>query len=107
MKPGLVGGGADLAAEGLVCVWGADLAAEVLAEAGQALLMEAQQGEDLEEALHLHKVHGHYGRVQTLGHDHLQLLLRLLQQHQAGVHRAAWGEEGSATSSRDGSYGAL
>lgn len=76
------------------CLWlcvcsDADLATEVLAEAGQALLMEAQQREDLEEPLHLHQVHRRHSRVQTLGHDHLQLLLRLLQHEQTGVHGAA------------------
>lgn len=67
----------------------ADLAAQVLAEAGQTLLVEAQQGEDLEEPLHLYQVDSCDGFVQLLGNDHPQLLLRLLKQQQAGVHAAA------------------
>ena len=66
----------------------ADLAAEVLAEAGQALLMQTQQREDLEEPFHLHQVDRCHGRVQPLGNDDLQLLLCLLQHDQTGIHRA-------------------
>lgn len=65
-----------------------DLTAEVLAKASQALLVEAQQGEDFEEPLHLREVHRCDGFVQLLGDDDLQFLLRLLQHQQTGVHGA-------------------
>lgn len=51
--------------------------------------MKAQQGKDLEEPLDLGQVSISDGLIQTLLHQGFQLLLSLLQESQAGIHRTA------------------
>lgn len=69
-----------------------DLTAEVLTEAGEALLVEAQQREDLEKPFHLCEVDCCYSFVELLSDDDFQFLLCLLQHDQAGIHSAACAE---------------
>lgn len=66
-----------------------DLAAEVLAKAGEALLVKAQHREDLEKPFHLSKVHSCHSFIQLISDDDLQFLLGLLKHHQTGIHSAA------------------
>lgn len=68
-----------------------DLTAEVLTKASKTLLVEAQQGEDLEKPFHLCQVNRCYSFIQLLGNDDPQLLLCFLKHQQTGVHVAACG----------------
>lgn len=68
---------------------GTNLAAEILTKAGEALLVEAQQWEDLEKPLHLREVDRCHGLIELLCNYTLQFLLCLLQQDQTGVHGTA------------------
>lgn len=66
-----------------------DLTAEVLAKAGETLLVEAQQREDLEKPFHLRKVNCSDGFIQLLRDNDLQFLLCLLKHYQTGIHSTA------------------
>lgn len=66
-----------------------DLSAEILAKASKALLVEAQQREELEKPFYLCQVNSCHGLIQLLGNNHPQFLLRFLKQQQAGIHVAA------------------
>lgn len=72
-----------------ICKNATDLTAEILAKAGEALLVEAQQREDLEKPLHLREVDRRYSFIKLLSNDDLQLLLCLLQHYQTGIHGTA------------------
>lgn len=66
-----------------------DLTAEILTEAGKALLVEAQERENLEKSFHLREVDCCYSFIELLSNDDLQFLLCLLQHDQTGIHSAA------------------
>lgn len=57
-----------------------DLTAKILSKAGQALLVEAKQREDLEKPLDLCQVHRCHSFIQLVRDDDLQFFLGLLQQ---------------------------
>lgn len=56
------------------------LAAEVLAKASQALIVEAKQREDFKESFHLSQITPGYSLIQSL---------RLLKHGQASIHSTA------------------
>lgn len=65
------------------------LAAEVLAKASQALIVEAKQREDFKESFHLRQITPGNSLIQSLRNQDFQSLLCLLKHGQASVHSTA------------------